>query len=40
MINTNDNHVIIKNCSGEKKPWNSQNPEISMVRFIYLFILR
>ena len=38
MINTNDNHVIIKNHFG-KKPM-ERYPEISMVRCIYSFILR
>ena len=39
MINTNDNHAIIKNRCG-KKPMESRYPEISMVRCIYSFILR
>ena len=39
MINTNDIHMIIKNHCGMNQ-WNSRYPEISMVRYVYSFILR
>ena len=39
MINTNDNHVIIRIVVVSNQ-WNSRYPEISMVRCIYSFILR
>ena len=37
MVNANNNHMIIKNHPGKEKPWNLQNPEISMVSLTLLF---